>query len=456
MTLFETAKLSDGPSLFHEYEYSVSQISNEIKTIIEANLGYVRVKGEISGLKIAASGHGYFNLKDEGAVLACTCWRSAMSKINIKLEDGIEVVAIGKISTYAGQSKYQLSVDKVEISGVGNLMKVLAERKEKFEKEGLFDRAHKKPLPFLPKTIGVVTSITGSVIKDIIHRISDRFPSKILIWPITVQGESAAKEVSDAINNFNAQAGEMRPDVIIVARGGGSIEDLWAFNEEIVVRSVFSSQIPIISAVGHETDFTLIDFVADIRAPTPTAAAEFAVPVLKDLKFSLNNYINILTEGLNNYFENKEKLLAAYRSSLDLDMFISQKQQRLDDLCFALLELPDKYFQIKHLELSKIDVLSIDLSYFLSNLNLTLKTQETKLKHEIATFLEKKTTEINLHQSLLETLDIKNVLKRGFAIVKQDDRIISYKKEFDNCSQVEMQFQDGSIIADINVINNPR
>lgn len=452
MTLFETAKLSDGPSLFHDYEYSVSQISNEIKTIIEANLGYVRVKGEISGLKIAASGHGYFNLKDDTAVLACTCWRSAMSKINIKLEDGIEVVAIGKISTYVGQSKYQLSVDKIEISGIGNLMKVLAERKEKFEKEGLFDRAHKKSLPFLPKTIGVVTSITGSVIKDIIHRISDRFPSTVLIWPVTVQGENAAKEVSDAINNFNAQEGELRPDVIIVARGGGSIEDLWSFNEEIVVRSVFRSQIPIISAVGHETDFTLIDFVADIRAPTPTAAAEFAVPVLKDLKFSLNNYINILTEGLNNYLENKEKLLAAYRSSLDLNMFISQKQQRLDDLCFALVELPNKYFQIKHFELSKTDVLSIDLSYFLSNLNLTLSALKTKLKHEIAIFLDKKTTAINLHQSLLGTLDIKNVLKRGFAIVKQDDRIISYKKEFDNCAQIEMQFQDGSIIADINVI----
>jgi len=444
----ENLNMQESLNLFQNTEYSVSSISNEIKNIIELNLGYVRVRGEISGLKIASSGHGYFNLKDSSAVLACTCWKYSMSKIPLKLEDGIEIIAVGKISTYAGQSRYQLNVEKIELSGVGNLMQILQLRKEQLAKEGLFASENKKPLPFLPKTIGVITSITGAVIKDIIHRITDRFPSRILIWPTTVQGETAAEEVANAIEGFNKQEGDLRPCVIIVARGGGSIEDLWAFNEEIVVRATFNSKIPIISAVGHETDFTLIDLASDIRAPTPTAAAEFAVPVLADLRTNLENYIIILSKRLASYINYREHLLKVYWNSLNPNKFLLQKDQRLDDILFGLFAAPEKYFRIKNFGLAKYNILNLKPSQLISNFLLKLTSTHQNLKYKVLRLCENKQNQIDLYDSLLQSLDTSKVLKRGFAIVKQNGKVVSSKKAIAN-KEIEIKFQDGSVDAKV-------
>ena len=233
---------------------TVTELSNEIKRYVEGNFNHVLVRGEIFGAKRADSGHWYLSLKDENAVLSAVCWRGVASSLKVKIEDGLEVIATGKITTFSGKSSYQLVIESLEPAGQGALLKLLEERKQQFIKEGLFDVAHKKPIPFLPETIGVVSSASGAVIRDIIHRIRDRFPSYILLWPTPVQGEGAAEKVAAAIKGFNAlpRGGEIkRPDVIIVARGGGSLEDLWPFNEEIVIRAVYDSDIPIISAVGH-------------------------------------------------------------------------------------------------------------------------------------------------------------------------------------------------------------
>jgi len=267
-------------------EYSVSELSRALKRTVEAAYSYVRVRGEISGFKRAASGHLYMTLKDADAVLDAVCWRGVAGRLAIAPEDGIEVIASGKLTTYPGRSKYQIVIDSLELAGEGALLKMLEDRRRKLAAEGLFDEARKRELPFLPDVIGVVTSPTGAVIRDILHRLDDRFPRRVLLAPVLVQGENAAAQVAAAIEGFNRLPPDgpiPRPDVLIVARGGGSLEDLWAFNEEIVVRAAAASEIPLISAVGHETDTTLIDFAADRRAPTPTAAAEIAVPVRAEL-----------------------------------------------------------------------------------------------------------------------------------------------------------------------------
>ncbi|MEO7634718.1 MAG: exodeoxyribonuclease VII large subunit, partial [Sphingomicrobium sp.] len=261
--------------------FSVSELSGALKRTVEDAFGHVRVRGEISGWKRHGSGHCYFTLKDEDACIDAVLWRGQAARLQFAPEDGAEVIASGKLTTYPGRSKYQLVVDKLELAGEGALMALLDKRRRSLAAEGLFDEAKKRRLPFLPLTIGIVTSPTGAVIRDILHRLADRCPTHVLVWPVPVQGEAAAGLVAAAIRGFGQMTNP--PDLIIVARGGGSIEDLWAFNEEIVVRAAAESPIPLISAVGHETDTTLIDFAADRRAPTPTAAAEMAVPVLAEL-----------------------------------------------------------------------------------------------------------------------------------------------------------------------------
>lgn len=251
--------------------------------MVEDRFGFVRVRGELSGVKRAASGHLYLALKDENARLDAVMWRGTVQRLNFQPEDGLEVIATGKLTTYPGRSNYQLVVERMEVAGEGALLALLAKTKARLEAEGLFDRTRKRPLPFLPRVIGVVTSPTGAVIRDILHRLADRFPSRVLVWPVLVQGPGAADQVAAAVRGFSAMQGADRPDLVIVARGGGSIEDLWAFNEEAVVRAIATSSVPVISAVGHETDTTLADFAADLRAPTPTAAAEIAVPVREEL-----------------------------------------------------------------------------------------------------------------------------------------------------------------------------
>jgi exodeoxyribonuclease VII large subunit len=266
-------------------EFTVSEISGAVKRVLEGEFARVRVRGEVGRVSRPASGHLYFDLKDDRSVLAAVSWKGQVARMAVRPEEGMEVIATGRLTTFPGQSKYQLIVDEVEPAGAGALMAMLEKRRVALAAEGLFDAARKQAIPYLPGVIAVVTSPTGAVIRDILHRLRDRFPRRVLIWPVAVQGQACAPEVAAAIRGLNAlpAAGLPRPDLIIVARGGGSLEDLWGFNEEIVVRAAAASQIPLISAVGHETDTTLIDYAADLRAPTPTAAAEMAVPVRMEL-----------------------------------------------------------------------------------------------------------------------------------------------------------------------------
>jgi exodeoxyribonuclease VII large subunit len=273
--------------LINTPELTVTELSSALKRTVEDAYGHVRVRGEISGFRGAhSSGHCYFALKDEGAKIEAVIWKGVHGRMRFKPQEGLEVIATGKLTTYPGSSKYQIVIEAIEPAGIGALMALMEERKKKLAAEGLFDEARKQLLPWLPEVIGVVTSPTGAVIRDILHRLQDRFPRRVLVWPVKVQGEGSAEQIAAAIRGFNAmpEGGKVpRPDLLIVARGGGSLEDLWSFNEEIVVRAAADSMIPLISAVGHETDITLIDFAADRRAPTPSAAAEMAVPVRSEL-----------------------------------------------------------------------------------------------------------------------------------------------------------------------------
>jgi exodeoxyribonuclease VII large subunit len=315
-------------------EYTVSELSQALKRSIEDNFGYVRVRGEVSGFKRHASGHCYLALKDTEAVLDAVCWRMTAMRLSVKPEDGMEVVCTGRLTTFPGRSKYQLVIDTIELAGVGALLKLLEDRRRRLAAEGLFAAERKKPLPYLPAVIGVVTSPSGAVIRDILHRLSDRFPRRVLIWPVAVQGEDAAAQVAAAIAGFNRLplGAVPRPDVLIVARGGGSLEDLMAFNEEIVVRAAAASAIPLIAAVGHETDTTLIDHAADRRAPTPTAAAEMAVPVRLDLLAELGGKSGRLAAGLARLFaERRLRLSGLARGLPDPQDLIGHAAQRLDD-----------------------------------------------------------------------------------------------------------------------------
>ena len=274
-------------ALSNAAEFTVSEIAQAVKRTVEDEFGHVRVRGEISGYRGQhSSGHAYFTLKDESASIDAVVWKGNFAKLSFKPEEGMEVIATGRLTTFPRSSKYQIVIDNIEPAGAGALMALLEERRRKLQAEGLFERERKRPLPYLPRVIGVITSPTGAVIRDILHRLADRFPSHVLVWPVRVQGDTCASEVVNAIEGFNAMLPNgpiPRPDILIVARGGGSIEDLWGFNEEAVVRAVAASDIPVISAVGHETDTTLIDYASDMRAPTPTAAAEAAVPVRAEL-----------------------------------------------------------------------------------------------------------------------------------------------------------------------------
>ena len=326
--------LEAAPTASNIPEYTVGEISQAIQRTLEGGFGRVRVRGELSGFKRHTSGHLYFSLKDADAVLEAVCWRSTAGRLAVKPEDGLEVVATGRITTFAGRSKYQLIVDQLEVAGEGALLKLLEERKRKLAAEGLFDATRKPPLPFLPGVIGVVTSPTGAVIRDILHRLADRFPRHVLVWPVAVQGEGAAEQVARAIHGFNAipaGAAVPRPDLLIVARGGGSLEDLWAFNEEIVVRAAAASAIPLISAVGHETDTTLIDFAAARRAPTPTAAAEMAVPVRAELLAQVLEHGRRILGGITRSLgERRTRVAGLARGLPDPRRLIEEKTQRLD------------------------------------------------------------------------------------------------------------------------------
>ena len=332
-------------------EWTVTELSAALKRTVEDAYGYVRVRGEISGFKGSSpSGHCYFRLKDDKAVLEAVIWKANFARMRVKPEEGLDVIVSGKLTTFAGSSKYQIVVDALEPAGIGALMKLLEERKKKLAAEGLFDEARKQLLPFLPDVIGVVTSPTGAVIRDILHRLADRFPRRVLVWPVRVQGESSAAEVANAINGFNAlpQGGKLpRPDLIIVARGGGSLEDLWSFNEEIVVRAAAASAIPLISAIGHETDTTLIDFASDRRAPTPSAAAEMAVPVRLELLANVGGFETRLANCLVRFLdERRTRARDLARGLPDPRTLLEGAQQRLDDRAERLKNGFDQFLRL--------------------------------------------------------------------------------------------------------------
>jgi len=315
---------------------TISEISALLKRTVEDRFGFVRLRGELSGVKRAASGHFYCALKDEGAVIDGVMWKGNAARLNFRAEDGLEVIATGKLTTYPGRSKYQIVIDSLELAGEGALLALLEKTRARLAAEGLFDAGRKRPLPFLPQVIGVVTSPTGAVIRDILHRLADRFPTHVVVWPVLVQGQGAAEQVAAAVRGFSALQPDgpvPRPDVVIVARGGGSIEDLWSFNEEVVVRAIAECSIPVISAVGHETDTTLADFAADRRAPTPTAAAEMAVPVRADLAFTLSDLATRQRRAVYRPVElGRERLAARARLLPRPENLLQPQTQRLDDL----------------------------------------------------------------------------------------------------------------------------
>ncbi|PTQ13058.1 exodeoxyribonuclease VII large subunit [Sphingomonas oleivorans] len=329
--LAEEAAGNNAPAL------TVSELSGALKRSVEDAFSHVRVRGEISGFKRVASGHSYLTLKDDRACIDGVIWKGTGSALAFRPEDGIEVIATGRLTTYPGRSKYQMVIERLELAGQGALMQLLDQRRRQLAAEGLFDRERKRPLPFLPRVIGVVTSPTGAVIRDILHRLEDRCPSHVIVWPVAVQGEGAAAQVAAAVRGFGAlpEAGgpAPRPDLIIVARGGGSIEDLWAFNEEVVVRAVAESPIPTISAVGHETDTTLCDFAADVRAPTPTAAAEIAVPVRAELLAQVRELGLRSGRCVRRYRERAgERLEALIARWPTPERLLGPQRQRADDL----------------------------------------------------------------------------------------------------------------------------
>ena len=429
-------------------EYSVTEISHALKKTLEETFGHVRVRGEISGYRGPhSSGHCYFSIKDEGAKLDAVIWRGNFSRLRAKMQEGLEVVATGKITSYPGKSNYQIVIENIEPAGVGALMALLEERKRKLAAEGLFDADRKKALPYLPKLIGVVTSPTGAVIRDILHRLSDRFPRHVLVWPVRVQGETSAAEVAAAVRGFNAMANP--PDLLIVARGGGSLEDLWGFNEEIVVRAVAESKIPVISAVGHETDTTLIDLVADHRAPTPTAAAERAVPVRADLLAELASLNARQSRGLSRYFdERRTRLSAAARALPKPDEILSLVRQRLDTVV-ARLPLSLRANVQKHrVELAKASGGLSLRSIILKEEDLKRRLYDANLRHHraISRSLQGFKDRLSAEAKLFSSLNYTSVLARGFAVVRDaNDKPIRLASAVNAGQNLKIEFADDTL-----------
>ena len=397
---------------------SVTAVSLALKGLVENNFAFVRVKGEISGFKKAASGHMYFALKDEESVLDGVCWRGGASKLDVVPEDGLEVVCTGKITTYPGRSKYQMIVETMQAAGIGALLKLLEERRKKLEAEGLFSPERKKKIPFLPDVIGVITSPTGAVIRDIMHRLNDRFPRHVLLWPSLMQGEEAAGQVAAAIRGFNAipPAGLQtpdglipRPDVLIVARGGGSLEDLWAFNEEIVVRAAAESQIPLISAVGHETDFTICDFAADLRAPTPSAAAELAVP-------DIVRHREIISEA-----QRRMNGAAADR--------LSKERANLEIINSALRRLSPKNY---------VDNLAL-------RCDRAVMAMDSSVRHSLTV----RSKELSELCAKLDAMSPLKILARGYGIASKGGKIITDAQSVKNGDMIDVRLGSGSLECEV-------
>ena len=431
-------------------EFSVSELSSVLKRMIEGEFSNVRIRGEVGRVSRPASGHLYFDLKDDKSVIASVTWRGQASKLATQPEEGLEVVATGKITTFAGQSRYQMIVSEMSVAGIGALMAQLEKRKKKLEAEGLFDKNIKKEIPYLPEIIGVVTSPSGAVIRDILHRLSDRFPRKVLLWPVSVQGESCAPDVTAAINGFNklTPGGAMpRPELIIVARGGGSIEDLWGFNEESVVRAAFESEIPLISAVGHETDTTLIDLASDLRAPTPTAAAEYAVPVRADLMGWLSSMEERRVRSLTSNLEIKRQRLKDLSRGLPTPAdLVAMAAQRLDAVSDRL---PRALSAVSNNKRTLLLQTSAGLRGRLLQNKLIDRTKEMNrfvksIEANIRLIIQRNQSALDGLERIRKTLGYEATLHRGYTVVRnKDGKLITRLKEADVNKELEIEFYDG-------------
>ncbi|GAA3870486.1 exodeoxyribonuclease VII large subunit [Celeribacter arenosi] len=441
----------DGPeSPSNAPEFTVSELSGSIKKTLEGAFGRVRVRGEIGRVMHARSGHLYYDLKDDQNVVSCNTWKGQVRGLSVVPEEGMEVIVTGRLSTFGPQSKYNLNVDQVEVAGEGALMAMLDKRRRALAAEGLFDEGRKKPIPYLPEVIGVVTSPSGAVIRDILHRLRDRFPRHVLIWPVAVQGQNCAAEVAAGIAGFNKlqKGGAIpRPDLIIVARGGGSVEDLWGFNEEIVVRAVAASDIPLISAVGHETDTTLIDYASDRRAPTPTAAAEMAVPVRRELWVSVQELGARMARGLDNTIERRKVRLADLTRAMPKPThLLDGPRQRLDRAESLLGQALIRGVHQRQLALSKVSarLQPVSLQGRLSRHRDRLTTLGEGLERAATTRLRDRRSALDRSGGLLEVLSYKATLDRGYAVVRDAENGVVTRAK-DAARMHEVEFADGRV-----------
>ena len=424
----KTAEEKNAP-LSNVPEMSVSDLALSLKKTLEQTYGHVRVRGELTGIKVAASGHLYGDIKDVDANVNIVCWRGTLSKLTIKPEDGMDVIVTGRVSSYPKSSRYQIIIEKIELAGEGALLKLLEERRKKLAAEGLFDAERKKEIPFLPEIIGVVTSPTGAVIRDIMHRLRDRFPRRVLVWPVMVQGKGADEQIAQAINGFNQLDGTSlpKPDVLIVARGGGSLEDLMAFNEENVVRAVANSGIPVISAVGHETDTTLIDYVADLRAPTPTGAAEMTVPMRINLIAQVQDDYERLISAASRLVLDRRNVLATLSAKLgDPNHLLETKSQFIDHLGEKLSSALRSHIHVKKSGLQDVLTKFVSPKYM----------------------IEKKKTQISGLERTLNSLSPKGVLDRGYALVYDASGNLQRKSEnITEGQDIQIEFAQGDKLA---------
>ncbi|MBN9307898.1 exodeoxyribonuclease VII large subunit [Devosia sp.] len=445
-------------------EFTVSELAGAVKRAVEDEFGHVRVRGEISGFRgVHSSGHAYFTLKDENASIDAVVWKGTWPRLAFKPEEGMEVIVTGRMTTFPRSSKYQIVIEQLEPAGAGALMALLEARRKALAAEGLFAAERKRELPYLPRTIGVITSPTGAVIRDILHRISDRFPSHVIVWPVRVQGETAAAEVTAAINGFNALRPDgpiARPDVLIVARGGGSIEDLWGFNEEIVVRAVAASRIPVITAVGHETDTTLVDYASDHRAPTPTAAAEAAVPVRADLIGYVDEIggrqRHAMRRTASNYRDRLRAAAAGLPRPLDL---VASARQRLDHAASNLAAALRHTGQRKRIAFERVSgrLSPNTLRGEVRNLRARLTPAASRLAPALARMIDDRRKRLEAAGKLLEAVSYKNILDRGFAVVTDlDGRIVKHAAQVNPGDPLHVQVSDGTIGVTVGGAPGPR
>ena len=431
---------------------TVSELAGRLKATVENAFDFVRVRAEISRPTRAASGHVYFTLKDDRSTLDAVCWKMVAGQLAVQPEEGLEVIVTGKRTIYGGRSKYQIVVQQMEVAGEGAMLKQLEERRRQLAAEGLFDAARKKPLPRMPMVIGVVTSPTGAVIRDILHRLTDRFGVHVLLWGTLVQGTDAAAQVSRAVRGFDAMpAGGAvpRPDLLIVARGGGSLEDLWAFNEEEVVRAVADCTIPVISAIGHETDTTLIDFAADQRAPTPTAAAEMAVPVQAELLARLAETDARLQRGIGGRLDQSGQLLRlATRGLLDPGEMVERRAQALDLALAGLDRGLERRLSYLMLRVSGLAAQLRPPERLIAGFSSDLGNFGGRLDQAATTFIERRSTALDSAARLLSANSFERVLDRGFALVTTPEgRALKRAAEVPTGADITLRFADASRAA---------